>query len=76
MHASSDDQHQAVAPSFHVGSQVRIIQGPDRGRTGRITAVYLRHARPYRVQLGEGWYVHFAADSSHARRRCADSGKR
>lgn len=62
MQYSSDEQRERQALPFSVGDKVQIVQGPDTGRAGLITAVYPSHARPYRVQLGEGWFVHFAED--------------
>ncbi len=47
---------------YRIGDRVRVVQGPDTGRKGVITEIYPTHARPYRVQLGDGWYVHFAED--------------
>ena len=57
----SDESGQHPRP-FAVGDRVRVVQGPDTGRMGTIKAIYPSHARPYRVQLGQVWFVHFEED--------------
>ncbi len=47
---------------YRVGDRVRIIRGPDRGRTGTIIQVNPASARPYLVTCSDTWYVHFAED--------------
>lgn len=62
MHDNSGEEHGRRPLPFAAGDKVRIVQGPDTGRKGQITAIYPTHARPYRVQLGDSWFVHFAED--------------
>ena len=60
-------EHQQPEPPhrsrrFQVGDPVRIVQGPDRDRSGVIVSIDPASARPYLVKFNEHWYIHFAAD--------------
>ncbi len=60
MRNAVQDEPARLRLAYKVGDHVCIVQGPDTGRRGVVTELYPAHARPYRVQLGDGWHVHFA----------------
>ncbi len=57
-----EEQNRRPILQYRKGETVRVVQGPETGRTGTIIAVYPTRERPYVVKLGDGWYIHFAED--------------
>lgn len=63
---STLDESVRVKLRFKIDDRVRVVDGPEKGQRARVTALALRYAKPYVLEL-DGGATGYAADNERDR---------